>query len=51
MPLGVGFGTSLGLAPGVTLQPYVMPQFVLTRVSVSDVTVTDNNFGTGGGAP
>lgn len=49
-PLGVGLGTRLELSPdGPAIVPHVMPQFVLTRVSVEDVTVTDHNFGIGFG--
>jgi hypothetical protein len=49
-PLGVGFGTSVDVAEGFAIQPFVMPQFVLTRVSVDNVTVSDHNFGFGAGA-
>jgi hypothetical protein len=49
-PLGVGFGTSFEVADGFAIKPFIMPQFVLTRVSVDDVTVSDNNFGFGAGA-
>jgi hypothetical protein len=49
-PLGVGFGSSFEVADGFAIKPFIMPQFVLTRVSVDDVTVSDNNFGFGAGA-
>jgi hypothetical protein len=49
-PLGVGFGTSFDLTEGIGLKPFIIPQFVLTRISVDDVTVSDHNFGFGAGA-
>jgi hypothetical protein len=49
LPLGLGFGTVIGTPEGFTIQPYVMPQFVMTRVSLDDVTLTDHNFGIGAG--
>jgi hypothetical protein len=46
VPVGVGIGTNLGVAPGVAVMPYVLPQFVLSRVSVKNVDVaSDTNFG------
>jgi hypothetical protein len=48
VPLGVGFGTTFG-TPDFSLHPFLIPQFVLTRVSVDDVSVSDNNFGFGAG--
>jgi hypothetical protein len=49
VPLGVGFGTTFG-TPDLSIHPFVIPQFVLTRISVDDVSVSDNNFGFGAGA-
>jgi hypothetical protein len=49
VPVGVGFGTTIGTAEGFSILPFVMPQFVMTRVSLDDVTVTDHNFGIGAG--
>jgi hypothetical protein len=48
IPLGVGFGMSIA-ANGFEILPFVIPQFVITRMSVDDVTVSDNNFGIGFG--
>jgi hypothetical protein len=46
VPVGVGIGTSIGVAPGMAVMPYVLPQFVLTRASVKNVEVaSDTNFG------
>jgi hypothetical protein len=50
IPLGVGFGTSFGTAEGFEILPFVLPQFVLTRISIDDVTFSDQNFGIGFGA-
>jgi hypothetical protein len=50
IPLGVGFGTSFGTGEGFEIQPFVIPQFVLTRISVGGVSSTDQNFGIGFGA-
>jgi len=50
VPLGVGFGTTIPLAAGLDLMPFAVPQFVLTRLSVENVTVRDHNFGIGFGA-
>jgi hypothetical protein len=45
VPVGIGFGTVIG-AEGISVMPYVMPQFVLTRISARDVDVlSDTNFG------
>jgi hypothetical protein len=49
IPLGVGFGTSFGTAEGFAIQPFVIPQFVLARLSV-DGAETDHNFGIAFGA-
>jgi hypothetical protein len=51
IPLGVGFGTSFGTGEGFEILPFVIPQFVLTRVSTDGLTTTDNqDFGIGFGA-
>jgi hypothetical protein len=50
VPLGVGFGTTLPLVAGIDLMPFVMPQFVITRVAIDDIAVRDHNFGIGFGA-
>jgi hypothetical protein len=50
VPLGVGFGTSIPIAAGFDVMPFVIPQFVLTRFAVDDITVGDHNFGIGFGA-
>lgn len=50
IPLGVGFGTSIGLTENLDINPFIIPQFVLTRVTTDNVTVTDNDFGFGAGA-
>lgn len=34
VPVGVGFGTSVELSPGVALIPHVVPQWVWTRASL-----------------
>jgi hypothetical protein len=50
IPVGVGFGTTIGTPEAFTIHPFIIPQFVLTRVKVDDVTFSDNNFGFGAGA-
>jgi hypothetical protein len=51
MPVGMGFGTTIPILPGaVDVMPFMAPQFVMTRVSVDDVSMTDHNFGIGFGA-
>jgi hypothetical protein len=51
VPLGVGVGTTIPLIAGtVDLMPFAVPQFVLTRISIDDVSVSDHNFGIGFGA-
>jgi hypothetical protein len=46
VPVGVGLGTTFSVAPGMDIMPYAIPQFVLTRVSATNVDVaTDTNFG------
>lgn len=50
VPLGVGFGASYGTPDGFAIQPFVRPQFVLTRISIDDIDVNDNNFGIAFGA-
>jgi len=50
-PLGIGFATPFELTPdGLMIIPHLMPQFVLTRISASDISVSDHNFGIGFGA-
>jgi hypothetical protein len=48
IPVGVGFGTRIA-ANGFEILPFVIPQFVITRVSVDGVTFSDNNFDIGFG--
>jgi hypothetical protein len=48
-PLGVGFGMTLATTETFSINPFVIPQFVLTRISVEDVSTSDNNFGIGAG--
>jgi hypothetical protein len=51
VPVGAGFGTTLALEGGPAIMPFVIPQFVLTRISAKDVdVVSDTNFGIGVGA-
>jgi hypothetical protein len=49
IPLGVGFATTIGTAEGFSINPFVIPQFVLTRLALDGAT-TDHNFGFGFGA-
>jgi hypothetical protein len=48
-PLGIGFGTSLPVTESFAIEPFIIPQFVLTRISTDDVS-WDHDFGFGGGA-
>jgi hypothetical protein len=48
-PVGLGFGTSIGTPEGFSILPFVMPQFVTTRVSLDGINTTDHNFGIGAG--
>jgi hypothetical protein len=50
VPLGIGFGTSIGLTENLDINPFVIPQFVLTRIATDDITVTEHDFGFGAGA-
>lgn len=50
IPLGVGFGMTLATTPTFSIHPFLIPQFVLTRVSADNISLSDNNFGFGGGA-
>jgi hypothetical protein len=50
IPLGVGFGTNLMLTENLGLSPFIIPQFVLTRIRTDDVTISEQNFGFGAGA-
>jgi hypothetical protein len=49
IPLGIGFGTTFGTGEGFSINPFVVPQFVLTRLALDGAT-TDHNFGIGFGA-
>jgi hypothetical protein len=52
IPLGVGVGISVPVSAdrSAVLQPYVVPAFVIARVSGGGDSFSDNNFGLRGGA-
>lgn len=51
VPVGVGLGTSLSLTPAAQLMPYVIPQLVVSRVSVDGFdSETETSLGVRGGA-
>jgi hypothetical protein len=49
VPLGFGLGARVNVGAGLTLAPYVQPQFVVSRVNTTSagqtVTETDHGFG------
>jgi hypothetical protein len=49
VPLGFGFGARVNIGAGLTLAPYVQPQFVVSRTSTrlndQRVSATDHGFG------
>lgn len=49
VPVGLGFGTALPVGATSSLQPYVIPQIVLSRVN-TDGAEWGNEFGLRGGA-
>lgn len=51
VPVGLGFGTSLPVGVTSSLQPFVVPQVVFSRISADNVdTDWESNFGIRGGA-
>ncbi|CAN5716293.1 hypothetical protein BH23GEM9_BH23GEM9_35750 [soil metagenome] len=50
IPVGVGFGSRFGTPDGFEILPFVIPQFVLTRISEDGVSSSNNNFGIGVGS-
>jgi hypothetical protein len=51
IPIGVGIGTTLQVAPSVPLMPYVVPQLVFQRSDpTTGDTSSDTNFGIRAGA-
>lgn len=48
-PLGVGFGMTIATTEDFSINPFVIPQFVLMRVSSDDVSTSSSDFGLGAG--
>ena len=50
VPIGLGFGTYLSVAPAIPLMPYAIPQIVMSRFEIDDVdSETEWDFGFRGG--